>query len=84
MAMDQSDVKALRSDALGPAEIEAKAETLAVGTRTAEPSIRPAISGRTRSSSLCAEVVVGTMESAAARLRAKSAAGASTVGWLPV
>lgn len=31
MAMDQSDVKALRSDALGPAEIEAKAETLAVG-----------------------------------------------------
>lgn len=31
MAMDQSDVKALRPDALGPAEIEAKAETLAVG-----------------------------------------------------
>ena len=31
VAMDQSDVKALRSDALGPAEIEAKAETLAVG-----------------------------------------------------
>ena len=31
MAIDQSDVKALRSDALGPAEIEAKAETLAVG-----------------------------------------------------
>lgn len=31
MAMDQSDVKALRSDALGPAEIETKAETLAVG-----------------------------------------------------
>ena len=31
MAMDQTDVKALRPDALGPAEIEAKAETLAVG-----------------------------------------------------
>ena len=31
MAMDQSDVKVLRPDALGPAEIEAKAETLAVG-----------------------------------------------------
>ena len=31
MAMDQSDVKALRPDALGSAEIEAKAETLAVG-----------------------------------------------------
>ena len=31
MAMDRSDVKALRPDALGPAEIEAKAETLAEG-----------------------------------------------------
>ena len=30
------------------------------------------------------EVVVGTMESAAALLLAKSAAGLSTVGWLPV
>ena len=33
MAMDQSDVKALRSDALGPAEIEAKAAELGVDLR---------------------------------------------------
>ena len=37
---------------------------------TAAPSIRPEISGSTTSSRRCAEVVVGTIESAAARLRA--------------
>jgi hypothetical protein len=60
------------------------AETLAVGTRTACAMIRPSSPGKTPSSRRPAEVVVGTIDSAAARERAKSAAGASTVGWLPV
>ena len=56
------------------------AETDATGTRTADPSMRPAIWGSTLSNRRWAEVVVGTIDSAAARLRAKSAAGASTAG----
>lgn len=60
------------------------AETLATGTRTADPAIRPANPGSTVSSSRCADVVVGTIDRAAARDRAKSAAGASTVGCDPV
>ena len=61
------------------------AETEAVGTLTAEHSTRPARSGNTRSRSRPALVVVGTIDKAAARPRARSAPrGASTVGWLPV
>ena len=74
------------STAAGRSVITARstAETLAVGTRTADPSIRPAICGSTVSNNRCALVVVGTIDRAAAREREKSAAGASTVGWLPV
>ena len=44
-------------------------DTLATGTRTAWAMIRPATCGKTTSSSCAAEVVVGTIDSAAARLR---------------
>jgi hypothetical protein len=59
-------------------------ETLMAGTRIAATLIRPERPGSTFVTWFAALVVVGTIDTAAARLRSKLAAGASTVGWLPV
>ena len=52
-------------------------ETLGTGTRMARPSSFPFISGITSAIALAAPVVVGIMESAAARALLKSLCGSS-------
>ena len=56
-------------------------ETFGVGTRIAMPSSLPAMRGRTSLSALAAPVVVGIIESAAARARRRSLCGRSRICW---
>ncbi len=56
-------------------------ETSGVGTRTAMPSILPLSSGITSAVALAAPVVVGMMETAAARARRRSLCGRSRMFW---
>ncbi|MNG17858.1 hypothetical protein D3C84_1018770 [compost metagenome] len=50
-------------------KVRSSSDTLAVGTRTARPSRRPASSGMTRPMVFAAPVLVGIIDSAAARAR---------------
>ena len=70
---------------LGSWHVKSAIKTVAIGTQTAQPYTRPASLGRIMSINEAADVVVGTIESAAAQLRSKAdPCGTSKVGWLPV
>ena len=56
-------------------------DTFGVGTRIAMPSSLPAIAGRTSLSAFAAPVVVGIIDSAAARARRRSLCGRSRICW---
>jgi hypothetical protein len=56
-------------------------DTLGVGTRIAMPSIFPFTSGITSDVALAAPVVVGIIETAAARARRRSLCGRSRMLW---
>src|SRR6186713_2640232 len=56
-------------------------DTFGVGTRMAMPSRRPLSSGSTSPTAVAAPVVVGIIESAAARARRKSLCGRSRSCW---
>src|SRR5262249_31782485 len=61
--------------------VRSTSETLGVGTRIAMPSSLPAIAGSTSLSALAAPVVVGIIDSAAARARRRSLWGRSRICW---
>ena len=61
--------------------VRSTSETLGVGTRIAMPSSLPAIAGSTSLSALAAPVVVGIIDSAAARARRRSLCGRSRICW---
>ena len=56
-------------------------EPSGVGTRVAKPSRRPLSSGSTRDTARAAPVVVGIMDTAAARARRRSLWGRSRIFW---
>ena len=64
--------------------VKSVSEPSGVGTRSAKPSSLPASSGSTRPTALAAPVVVGMIESAAARARRRSRCGASAIRWSAV
>jgi hypothetical protein len=55
-----------------------------IGTRSAIPPSRPSSSGRASEAAWAAPVVVGTIDSAAARARRGSLCGPSWMFWSPV
>src|SRR5262249_47545538 len=61
--------------------VRSTSDTLGVGTRIAMPSSLPAIAGSTSLSALAAPVVVGIIDSAAARARRRSLWGRSRICW---
>jgi hypothetical protein len=71
------------STVTGPASSATRSttDTLGVGTRKAIPFKRPASSGNTFPTARAAPVVVGMMESGAARARRGSSWGRSRIRW---
>ena len=61
--------------------VRSTSETFGVGTRIAMPSSLPAIAGSTSLSAFAAPVVVGIIDSAAARARRRSLCGRSRICW---
>ena len=70
-----------RSSSCRPATLRSTTETFGVGTRIANPSRRPFSSGSTSPTAEAAPVVVGIIESAAARARRRSLCGRSSRFW---
>ena len=65
--------------------VKSAAKTLDIGTQTAQTFSRSKSLGRIISINEATDLVVGTIESAAAQLRSKAdPCGTSKVGWLPV
>ena len=67
--------------AFSTTQVSATTETSGVGTRSDTPSILPFTSGSTSDVALAAPVVVGMIESAAARARRRSLCGRSRMCW---